>query len=65
MNICSGIKDGKGNVISKFEGYHGTHNGLVRSLYDCFSHLCPDGKIKFETRVGFVDVNEGVLKTQD
>ena len=37
----------------------------MRSLLDCFSHLCPDGKVKFEARVGFVDVNEGIVKTQD
>lgn len=37
----------------------------MKSLYDCFTHLCPDAKVKFESRVGLVDVEQGIVKTQD
>lgn len=45
------------------KGFHGSWNGIMKTMLDSFHDLCPDAEIKFNTEVLDIQIQEGILKT--
>ena len=47
------------------KGFHGSWNGIMKSMLDSFAELCPEAEIKFNTEVLAVNIGAGTLKTEE
>ena len=47
------------------KGFHGSWNGIMKSMLDSFAELCPEAEIKFNTEVLDVNIEAGTLKTEE
>ena len=55
--------DGEIEFDTEPKGYQGSWNGIMKSMLDSLTHLCPDAEIHFNTPVLEVDINEGTITT--
>ena len=47
------------------KGFHGSWNGIMKTMLDSFNDLCPEAEIRFKTEVISIDILKGTVKTQN